>query len=105
MKDFIKGMDLSTLLELEQCHAEYYDGEEKRDVLEILKKLDLINRRKYEDRWVNKETEVLFEEENTGYTREYVRVKDTGEEIKPGTILKGRISSRISGEIMEFIRN
>ncbi len=77
----------------------------KHERLEILKKLDLINRRKYEDRWINKETEVLFEEENTGYTREYVRVKDTGEEIKPGTILKGRISSRISGEIMEFIRN
>ncbi|MCR4895946.1 MAG: glycosyl hydrolase 53 family protein [Lachnospiraceae bacterium] len=41
MKDFIKGMDLSTLLELEQCHAEYYDGEEKKDVLKILKSCDV----------------------------------------------------------------
>lgn len=38
MKDFIKGMDLSTLLELQECGARYYDGGKEENVLSILKK-------------------------------------------------------------------
>ena len=34
---FIKGVDLSTLYELENCHAVYYDHGVPRDVLDILK--------------------------------------------------------------------
>ena len=34
---FIKGVDLSTLVELEKCGATYFDGKEERDVLDILK--------------------------------------------------------------------
>lgn len=36
MSKFIKGMDLSTLLELERCGAKYYeDGKEKNINIEI----------------------------------------------------------------------
>lgn len=38
MKDFIKGADLSTLLELEKCGAHYFDHGEEGDVLAILKR-------------------------------------------------------------------
>jgi arabinogalactan endo-1,4-beta-galactosidase len=37
MNDFIKGMDVSTLIEQEQCGAKYYDKGVCRDMLEILK--------------------------------------------------------------------
>lgn len=34
---FIKGVDLSTLLEVEKCGAHFFDGGKERDVLDILK--------------------------------------------------------------------
>jgi len=37
MTDFIKGMDVSTLKELEECGAKYYDNGEEKEVLDILK--------------------------------------------------------------------
>ena len=36
--EFIKGMDISTLIEEEDCGAEYFDGGKPADALEILKK-------------------------------------------------------------------
>ena len=41
MSRFIKGMDLSTLLELERCGAKYYDHGVERDVLDIIKNYDV----------------------------------------------------------------
>ncbi len=41
MSKFIKGMDLSTLLELEQCGAKYYDAGEQKDILQIMKEHDV----------------------------------------------------------------
>ena len=41
MSRFIKGMDLSTLLELERCGAKYYDHGAERDVLDIIKDYDV----------------------------------------------------------------
>lgn len=38
MAEFIKGMDISTLLEEEACGAHYYDNGEEGDLLEILKR-------------------------------------------------------------------
>ena len=38
---FVKGMDLSTLLELERCGAVYYDNGEEMDILDIMKKYDV----------------------------------------------------------------
>lgn len=38
MIDYIKGMDVSTLLEEEQCGAKYYDNGTEGDLLDILKK-------------------------------------------------------------------
>lgn len=38
---FIKGMDLSTLVELEQCGAKYYDNGKEEDLLSIFKKYDV----------------------------------------------------------------
>ncbi len=38
MKEFIKGMDVSTLIEEEMCGAKYYDGGRQGDLLEILKR-------------------------------------------------------------------
>lgn len=37
MTEFIKGMDISTLLEQEACGARYFDGGKEGDLLEILK--------------------------------------------------------------------
>lgn len=41
MSKFIKGMDLSTLAELEQCGAVYYDHGKACDILEIMKRYDV----------------------------------------------------------------
>lgn len=40
MKDFIKGMDVSTLVELKELGARFYDGGVEGDALEILKRYD-----------------------------------------------------------------
>ncbi|MCR4589318.1 MAG: tRNA (N(6)-L-threonylcarbamoyladenosine(37)-C(2))-methylthiotransferase MtaB [Lachnospiraceae bacterium] len=77
----------------------------KHDRLEILKELDKKNREEYEERWIGREAEVLFEEENSGYTREYIRVKYLGDTVEPGTILKGRISGRDKEKILCFAGN
>lgn len=41
MSKFIKGMDLSTLLEMERCGAKYYDDGKEMDILDIMKKYDV----------------------------------------------------------------
>ena len=50
---FVKGMDLSTLLELERCGAKYYDNGEERDLLAIMKSYDgdTIRIRLWNDPW------------------------------------------------------
>ena len=50
---FVKGMDLSTLLELERCGAKYYDNGEERDLLAIMKRYDVdtIRIRLWNDPW------------------------------------------------------
>ena len=50
---FVKGMDLSTLLELERCGAKYYDNGEERDLLAIMKSYDVdtIRIRLWNDLW------------------------------------------------------
>ena len=37
MGDFIKGMDISTLIEVEHCGGKFYDGGQQKDAVEILK--------------------------------------------------------------------
>lgn len=39
--EFVKGMDLSTMLELEKCGAKYYDDGNEKDLLDIMKKYDV----------------------------------------------------------------
>ena len=41
MSRFIKGMDLSTLLEMERCGAKYFDNHQEKDILEIMKNYDV----------------------------------------------------------------
>lgn len=50
---YIKGMDLSTLLELERLGAVYYDGGRQRDVLDIMRDCDVdtIRLRVWNDPW------------------------------------------------------
>lgn len=50
---FIKGMDLSTLLELERCGAVYYDEGKEMDILDIMKAhdVDTIRIRLWNDPW------------------------------------------------------
>lgn len=50
---FIKGMDLSTLAELERCGAKYYDDGKEMDILDIVKKYDVdtIRVRLWNDPW------------------------------------------------------
>ena len=38
---FVKGMDLSTLLELEKCGARYYVDGTEMDILNIMKNYDV----------------------------------------------------------------
>ena len=50
---YIKGVDLSTMLELERLGTRYYDGGEERNVLDILKEhdIDTIRLRIWNDPW------------------------------------------------------
>ena len=50
---FVKGMDLSTLIELERCGAKYYDDGKEMDILDIMKKYDVdtIRIRLWNDPW------------------------------------------------------
>lgn len=50
---FVKGMDLSTLLELEKCGAKYFDGGKESYILDIMKKYDVdtIRIRVWNDPW------------------------------------------------------
>lgn len=50
---YVKGMDLSTLLELERLGAKYYDGGKERDILDIMKDYDVdtIRLRIWNDPW------------------------------------------------------
>ena len=50
---FVKGMDLSTLLELEKCGAKYYVDGTETDILDIMKKFDVdtIRIRLWNDPW------------------------------------------------------
>ena len=51
--NFVKGMDLSTLAELEKCGAKYYDNGEEKALLEIMKSYDVdtIRIRVWNDPW------------------------------------------------------
>ena len=51
MSIFIKGMDLSTLLEMERCGAKYYDHGTEKDILQIMKEynVDTIRLRLWND--------------------------------------------------------
>lgn len=51
--NFIKGMDLSTLLEMERCGAKYYDEGKEADIFAIMKKYDVdtIRIRLWNDPW------------------------------------------------------
>ena len=50
---YVKGMDLSTLLELDRLGAKYYDEGEERDILDIMKDYDVdtIRLRIWNDPW------------------------------------------------------
>lgn len=41
MSKFVKGMDLSTLLEMERCGAKYFDQGKEMDILDIMKSYDV----------------------------------------------------------------
>ena len=76
--------------------ADGMDGQltekEKKRRVSFLKEGDLKRRLSYRERHRGKEAEVLIEEENEGYTKEYIRVKVPGKELPPGTIIKGILS-------------
>ncbi|SFK76715.1 threonylcarbamoyladenosine tRNA methylthiotransferase MtaB [Lachnospiraceae bacterium KH1T2] len=68
----------------------------------VLLALNAENKRKFADSFVGRDVEVLFEENNEGYTKEYVRVKAVDKEYATGTIVKGRITGRLNDDIMIF---
>jgi len=75
----------------------------KHERLATLQALDSENRKKYEDRHIGKCAEVLFEDGNEGYTREYIRVKCPNGKIKCGEIHTGTITGRNPAEgVMEL---
>ncbi len=73
----------------------------KHERLTVLQTLDSENRRKYEERHFGKQAEVLFEDGNEGYTREYIRVSCPEGRIKSGEIHTGTITGRdVAGTLM-----
>ncbi|MCR5525812.1 MAG: MiaB/RimO family radical SAM methylthiotransferase [Lachnospiraceae bacterium] len=68
----------------------------------VLLALNNENKRKFADSFIGREVEVLFEENNEGYTKEYVRVKAADKEYATGTIVKGHITGRLNDDIMSF---
>ena len=99
---FVKGMDLSTLLELERCGAKYYDNGEERDLLAIMKSYDVdtIRIRLWNDPWSEtgesygagerrlgcaRDAEVCGAGERTGTRIKSVRVDRTGRPNPKGT--------------------
>ncbi len=75
---------------------------EKHDRLVILSDLNVKNKTAFQNIWTDGRTvEVLIEDNNEGYTREYVRVRSVSD-LPSGTIVRGRITGRIDADTMEF---
>ncbi len=75
---------------------------EKHDRLVILSDLNVKNKTAFQNIWTDGRTvEVLIEDNNEGYTREYVRVRSVSA-LPSGTIVRGRITGRIDADTMEF---
>ncbi|SKB57152.1 threonylcarbamoyladenosine tRNA methylthiotransferase MtaB [Lachnospiraceae bacterium] len=75
---------------------------EKHDRVVALKELHDKNKTAFQDIWLDGRTvEILVEENNEGYTREYVRVRSTTP-LTSGAIVRGRITGRINADTMEF---
>ena len=69
----------------------------------ILLKMNLNNKKLFEDSFIEADpVEVLFEENLQGYTREYIRVQCSAPGIKEGDIRKGRITGRLNDDIMKI---
>ncbi len=75
---------------------------EKHERLKILKSADEKRRRDFEDRHIRKEAEILIEDGNEGYTREYIRAGVKGDPIPSGTVLKGMLTGRDEKGRLEF---
>lgn len=75
---------------------------EKHDRLEVLMELNKKNKESFEDLYVGRNVEVLFEEENEGYTKEYIRVKCMEGGMDPGTVCEGVITGRSPEGILIF---
>jgi len=65
----------------EQIH-----GNIKNERREILEKLNSINEREFMDRYVGKKLRVLIEDENTGYSENYLNVKAMNDDLARGNI-------------------
>ncbi len=78
--------------------ADRMDGQltekEKKRRVSFLKEGDKRRRLSYRERHMGKEAEVLIEDGNEGYTKEYIRVKAPGGPIAPGTIINGILCGR-----------
>lgn len=79
-------------------------GSIKDERSSLLEDLNLINEREFMDKFVKKRLKVLIEDENTGYSENYLSVKVSGDNIIRGNIydvlIKENKLNFLSGEIL-----
>ena len=68
----------------------------------ILQEINSEHKAKFMDSAIGREVEVLFEENSSGYSKEYIRVKSLDKIYKAGTIVRGVIRERYDSEQMIF---
>ncbi|MCR4907867.1 MAG: tRNA (N(6)-L-threonylcarbamoyladenosine(37)-C(2))-methylthiotransferase MtaB [Lachnospiraceae bacterium] len=68
----------------------------------VLLRMTEERRKAYADSRIGKDAEVLFEENNEGYTKEYIRVRCMNPDAVNGSILYGTITGRENNRLMSF---
>ncbi len=68
----------------------------------VLQDINKRHKSDFMDSWIGREVEVLFEEDSSGYSREYIRVKSLDKNYEAGTIVRGIITGRYDDEQMLF---
>ena len=75
------------------------DGKTKNKRSDLLIALSLENEKEFAKKYVGKEVEVLFENEEEGHTANYIKVIDKEKKQKAGEIKIVRISNEKEGEL------
>ncbi|XME02767.1 MiaB/RimO family radical SAM methylthiotransferase [Lachnospiraceae bacterium C1.1] len=86
----------------DRMSSQLTDAEKHKRSL-VLQDLNSKHKSEFMDNAIGREVEVLFEEDSSGYSKEYIRVCSPDKVYAPGTIVKGVISGRYDDEQMLFL--